>query len=58
MMKKQLTLDDHVKEDEEDAALASFIESLQKQTDEENFLKKVTRWLFDDCYIVPNEKKN
>ena len=27
-------------EDEEDIALANFIESLQKQTDEENFLKK------------------
>ena len=27
-------------EDEEDTALANFIESLQKQTDEENFLKK------------------
>ena len=29
-----------VKEDEKDTALANFIESLQKQTDEENFLKK------------------
>ena len=28
------------KEDEEDIALTSFIENLQKQTDEENFLKK------------------
>ena len=27
-------------EDEEDIALANFIESLQKQTDEENFPKK------------------
>ena len=27
-------------EDEEDIALANFIESLQKQTDEENFSKK------------------
>ena len=27
-------------EDEEDIALTSFIENLQKQTDEENFLKK------------------
>ena len=44
-------------EDEEDIALANFIESLQKQTDEENFSKKVTWWLFDDCGIVSNEKK-
>ena len=32
-------------EDEEDIALANLIESLQKQTDEENFTKKVTGWL-------------
>ena len=25
------------------------------QADEENFLKKETGWLFDDCGIVPNE---
>ena len=30
-------------EDEEDIALANLIESLQKQTDEEIFSKKVTR---------------
>ena len=41
--------------DEEDIALANFIERLQKQTDEE--LKKVTEWLFDDCSIIPNQKK-
>ena len=29
-----------VQEDEEDIALANFIENLQKQTDEENFPKK------------------
>ena len=29
----------------EDIALANFIENLQKQTDEEIFSKKVTRWL-------------
>ena len=40
-------------EDEEDIALANFIESFQKQTDEENFSKKL-----DDCSIVPNVKKN
>ena len=45
-------------EDEEDIALANFIENLQKQTDEEIFSKKVTGWLFDDCDIVPNDKKN
>ena len=32
-------------EDEEDIALANFIECLQKQTDEEIFFEKVTRWL-------------
>ena len=47
-----------VQEDEVDIALANFIENLQKQTDEENFPKKVTGWLFGDCGIVPNEKKN
>ena len=47
------------KQDEEDISLANFIESLQKQTDEENlFKKKVTRWLFDYCGIALNEKKN
>ena len=45
-------------EDEEDTTLAHFIESLQKQTDEEIFQKKVTGWLLDDCIILPNEKKN
>ena len=45
-------------EDEEDIALAYFIESLQKQTDKEDFQKKVTIWLFEDCGIVPNEKNN
>ena len=34
------------------------MESLQKQTDEEIFQKKVTRWSLDDWSIVPNEKKN
>ena len=42
-------------EDEEDIALANFIENLQKQTNEETS-KKVTKWLFDDCSIIPNEK--
>ena len=42
------------KEDEEDSALANFIESLQKQTDEENFSKKS----LDDCGFEPKEKKN
>ena len=42
--------------DEEDIALANFIENLQKQNDEDIF-KKVTGWLFDDCGFVPNEKK-
>ena len=44
MMKMLLNLDDQMKkeEDEEDIALANFIESLQKQTDEETFPKKVT----------------
>ena len=37
---------DLTEEDEEDIALANFIESLKKkQTDEEIFQKKVTRWL-------------
>ena len=31
---------DLTEEDEEDIALVNFIESLQKQADEENFLKK------------------
>ena len=55
-MKMLLTLNDQMKkeEDEEEIALANFIESLQKQTDKENFLKKE----LDDCSIVPNEKKN
>ena len=48
---------DLTEEDEEDIALANFIESLHKQTDEKFFLKKVTRWLFDDCGIVPNKNK-
>ena len=34
-----------VKEEEEDVALTNFIENLQKQTDEEIFKIKVTRWL-------------
>ena len=34
-----------VKEEDEDIALVSFIEGLQKQTDEEIFSKKVTEWL-------------
>ena len=56
MMKMQLNLDNQMKkeEDEENIALANFIESLQKQTDEKNFLKKY----LDDCSIVHNEKKN
>ena len=41
-------------EDEEDIALANFIESLQKQADEEIFFTK----LLDDCSIVHNEKEN
>ena len=45
-----------VQEEEENIALANFIQSLLKQTDEEIFLK-VTRWLFDVCVIVLNEKK-
>ena len=44
-------------EDEEDIAKANFIESLQKQTDEEIFQKK-TKGLIDDYGIVPNEHKN
>ena len=44
-------------EDEEDIGLTNFIESLQKQTDEENFSKKIIRWLFDDCGIVPMKRK-
>ena len=43
-------------QDEEDIALANFIESLQKQIDEE--IKKITWWWFDDCGIVNNQKKN
>ena len=31
----------YVKEDDEDIDLANFIESLQKQTDEEKYLKKL-----------------
>ena len=49
---------DLTEEDEEDIALANLIENLQKQTDYENFPKKVTGWLFDDCSIVTNGKKN
>ena len=41
-------------EDEEDIALANFIESLQKQTNEEIYFKEVTRRLLDNCDIVPN----
>ena len=40
-------------EDEEDFTKANFIESLQKQTDKQNFQKEL-----DDCGIVPNKKKN
>ena len=42
MMKMLLTLDNQgvQEEDEEDIALANFIENLQKQTDEEIFPKK------------------
>ena len=43
---------DLTEEDEEDIALANFIESLQMQTDEEIFSKKK----LNDCGIVPNEK--
>ena len=46
-----------VKEEEKDIALTSFFEILKKQTDERKKFK-VTRWLLDDCGIVPNEKKN
>ena len=45
-------------EDEEDFSKASLIENLQKQTDEENFHKKVTGGLFDDYGIEPKEKEN
>ena len=42
-----MNLDDQMKieEDEEDIALANFIDSLQKQTDEKFFSKNVTEWL-------------
>ena len=36
---------DLTEEDEEDVALANFIESLRKKTDEKIFPKKVIRWL-------------
>ena len=43
-MKMLLNLDDQMKieEDEEGIALANFIDSLQKQTDEKFFSKNVT----------------
>ena len=44
-------------EDREDIALANFIENY-KASWREIFSEKVTRWLLDDCSIVPNEKKN
>ena len=44
-------------EDEDDIAKANFIESLQKQTDDEIFSKKVTLGLFNDYSVVPNEHK-
>ena len=40
-------LSDVQEDDEEDIVLANFFESLQKQTDEEVFFNKVTRWLFE-----------
>ena len=43
-------------EDDEDIALANIIESLQKQTDKEIFIKKVTGCRFDDCGNLPNKK--
>ena len=45
------------KEDDEDITLANFFESFAKKANWWwNFFKKVTRWLFDNCCIVPNEK--
>ena len=44
-------------ENEEDIALANFIESLQKKTDEEIFHKSNLMIFFDDFCIVLNEKK-
>ena len=34
------------------------LRACKSKTNEENFSKKVIEWLFDDCGIVPNEKKN
>ena len=44
-------------EDGEDIALANFIENYKSKLIK-IFLKKVTGWLFDDCGLVPSEKKN
>ena len=46
-------------EDEEDIALAYFIEYYKSKLIRDFFIKKITGWLFNDCGIVPNEiKKN
>ena len=45
-------------EGEEDIALSNFSECLQTANWWEKISKKVTGWLFNDCCIVPHEKKN
>ena len=57
MMKMLLTLNDHVQEDRK---ILLWLTSLKitKARWWGKLFKKVTKWLFDDCSIVPNEKKN
>ena len=59
MTKMLLTLDDRVYK-KKTTKILLWLTSLRvlqkKQTDDGIFSKKVTRWLFDNCCIVPNEK--
>ena len=48
---------DEQRKDEEDIAKTSLIESLQKQADEEIYVRQVTEELFDYCNIATIEKK-
>ena len=57
MMKMLLTLNDQINKMKRKILVWLTSLKLQKQADEEIFFK-VTGWLFDDCGIIPNEKKN
>ena len=53
----EFRLSDVKQEDEEDIGLAYFNENYKSKL-MRKFFQKVTGWLFDDCGIVPNEKKD